>query len=299
MKTCLLLPALLILVTACNTRDHFTEISAIRTTNIHPVIWNEDTREDVNLADFDGELAQATALLLHKHRITLDQDGHFSVPVDPLVLNYPLCQEEKFLDQNILGHCSGVLVAPRVLLTAGHCIKEQKYCDDIYITFGRNQEKAQTKRFSEKDLYTCKHILKTVSTPSNDYALIELDREVTQAKPVKIGRSNALTVNDSVLSFSYPLGLPLKKDRGEIIRNDPMDHFIRVKVDTFSGSSGSPLFNSQKELVGILSTGSEDFEDDMEELHRNFISGTCVKVERCTGNNCFGERYLKTEAIDF
>ncbi|WP_413290770.1 trypsin-like serine peptidase [Bdellovibrio sp. HCB337] len=295
MKISFLLP-LLALLSAC-TSPHNGFEDALVDKDSNPIIWDEDTRTDVSSNDADLDLAKATAVLFHKHRLSEQADGSFQVPSNPLNKIIPLCQYEKFLDQSLLGHCSGVLLGPSILLTAGHCVKDKKDCDDIYITFGRTEEKAKSGSIPKAEVYTCKRILKSVTGYAKDYALVELDRSVTQAEPVKIGDANELNEKDSIISLSYPLGLPLKKDSGEIIRNDLMLNFFTAKIDTFGGSSGSPLFNQKKELVGILSTGTDDFLDDAEGFQRHFKNGTCIQAKRCTGEMCFGERFMKTSII--
>jgi hypothetical protein len=89
--------------------------------------------------------------------------------------------------------------------------------------------------------------------------------------------------------------LPLKKDVGRVIANDPRLSAFSVAVDTFKGSSGSPLFNNQGELLGILSSGKEDFKE--EDIYRVQTEGGCINFQRCKMGQCFGERFFKVEQI--
>ncbi len=263
--------------------------------NTH-VIYGQDTRQE---ADKLSPEAAATGLLFNRHLLKKIGQENFGYKKITLGQAYPLCESEKFRDQLVLGSCSGVLIGPKTLLTAGHCIRNQGQCNDAVFTFGHNYRKSLTGTIQSSQVYSCQKIIKydqRVSQGGADYVIVELDREVTGVTPVKItSNSHDEKVGAVVTSYSYPLGLPLKSDLGKILKNETWSNFIEVAVDTFAGSSGSGLFNSQGELIGILSSGSEDFLED--DIHRVQTSGGCILVNRCDNGTCRSERYFKASLI--
>lgn len=288
------------ILTGCTSQNSFEEALPTDDEQKASVIWDEDTRQDLSGRDQTASLAQATALFIRDSRLRQGEGGNYTFEARSLKSAYPICEGEKYIEQNILGFCSGVLISPSQVLTAGHCVNEEKSCDETYVTFGHTQFKAMDLKIPGREVYRCKRILKLDYSSTRDYAIIELDRDVTGAEPVKMGSGDALQTDEPVVSLSYPLGLPLKKDDGSVFQNSNGGFYLRAKVDTFAGSSGSPLFNSKNELVGILSSGTEDFDED--EIHRiqsERKNGDCINFKRCKDNNCFGERFLKVEGIEF
>ncbi|MDG0815015.1 trypsin-like serine peptidase [Bdellovibrio svalbardensis] len=284
-KICLLF----LLLAACSEQKSLvTEVAG------EAVIYGEDTRKEVSSGDRYYALAAATASLVQDYNLKVDASGKFRFPVRTLKNSFPLCKNEPFLDQPLVGFCTGVLIAPNRVLTAGHCLPHEGGCEHIRFHFGWTAEQA-AKSNSLDTLYSCTAVIQTENNLRKgfDYAILQLDRDVAGVAPVKVS-TDKISTHDAVLSLSYPLGLPLKADLGKVSNESSFGGF-KVEVDTFSGSSGSPLFNKNGELIGILSSGAEDILED--DIYRIQKEGGCLNFNRCNDGTCFGETFTKTSLI--
>jgi hypothetical protein len=67
-----------------------------------------------------------------------------------------------------------------------------------------------------------------------------------------------LIIGESLILVGHPYGLPKKTDTDGQVKNVSLSE-IRAYVDSYGGNSGSPVFDSQGSLVGILVGGAPDF----------------------------------------
>ncbi|WP_413559124.1 trypsin-like serine peptidase [Bdellovibrio sp. HCB209] len=264
---------LLLSITACVAKDNATEIK----TSGNGVFYDGDSREEVTESDRTFIVGQATAMIYDSTRSKFPR----------LKDSYVLCSDERFQEQRLIGYCSGVLVAPNKVLTAAHCMQGSSRCENARFVFGAFNGAQNL------PIHSCKQVVAIDS--KLDYAIVELDRDVQNVTPVKFASDSYLNDGDAVLSMSYPLGLPLKQDIGVIQDSQPDSTFFQVAVDTFSGSSGSPLFNKKGELIGILNRGAEDILED--DIYRVQTKGGCVNFNSCANGQCRGETFLKASLI--
>ncbi|MDD2804896.1 MAG: serine protease [Elusimicrobiales bacterium] len=197
-----------------------------------------------------------------------------------------LCPGEKFAEQPIGAFCSGTLVGEDIVMTAGHCITDDKSCADARFVFGYNVDKEGGKANTAvpaKDVYSCKRIIKRdldkqpsgiIGTgifiagallgkqPGPDYALIQLDRKAEGRKPLPVNRGNDIKVGDRIFVIGHPVGLPVKVAGDASVRNTDPKAFFLTDLDTFGGNSGSAVFNARTNMIeGILVRGGTDFVD--------------------------------------
>lgn len=235
------------------------------------IIYGEDNRVDVYESTSPAfvELSKSTAAMITKKRNIVRERKWFrsTYHVNPMKLRQKqrTCPGERFENQPSAASCSGFLVGPKHIVTAGHCIKTKEDCKNNLWVFDYKMqgEKQANLSFSSENVYSCKRVISQQLNPEtdNDYALIELKRRVVGRKPLKFRKSGKPAVGDELVVIGHPSGLPTKIADGAKIRTIGKNTF-RANLDTYGGNSGSAVFNATtKEVEGILVNGDQDYID--------------------------------------
>jgi V8-like Glu-specific endopeptidase len=175
-----------------------------------------------------------------------------------------ICPSERFVKQPAVGNCSGFLIDEKTLVTAGHCMISDLDCSDYKWVFDYRIDSADVDhvRVPKTNVYECKRIVKQVLEREggrNDFAVIELDRPVTDRRPLKVRESGTIEVGTPIVVAGYPSGLPLKLAGGAQVRS-VNSTFLVANLDTYGGNSGSAVLNAlTMEVEGILVRGDTDY----------------------------------------
>ena len=223
----------------------------------------------------------ATVLLLDRSSLQSERSGYVIPFVPTLGDEIPsLCSDEPFRDQPSIGWCSGFLVAPDLIVTAGHCWGCGDDIKNTAVVFGYTMRDSETPvtTFDADDVYFCEEVVAGQSgTP--DWALIRLDRPVSGHTPLRLRKTGFIPEKQPLLVVGHPSGLPRKYDMGGSVRENWMLSYFSANLDTFGGSSGSAVLNLENLVVeGILVQGEVDYVDDP--------SGTCIRSSVCPDTGC-------------
>jgi hypothetical protein len=238
---------------------------AKRAADLQRSIYGVDDRKDayeVKSANAKP-LIEASLALVEKDDLHKKADGQWHLHTTSYQEEYNLCSSETFASQPLGCFCSGVLVAPDVVATAGHCVKSDADLEHIRFVFGFRMEDADTARtaFPEKDVYRGTNLIRRKFTPDRtDWALVRLDRPVVGRRPVKLRGSGKVKNEARVFVIGHPCGLPQKMAGAARVRNNTHPAYFVANLDTYGGNSGSPVFNGGNyQLEGLLVRGQKDF----------------------------------------
>jgi len=139
------------------------------------------------------------------------------------------------------GLGSGVLISnDGKVLTAAHLVQS---ADNIGV------------EFSEGELIPARVMGCSFSA---DVALLQLERKPTRYLPAKLGDSDSAEVGDEIFVVGAPYGITRTLTAGHVsgrraLNSTSSVEFLQTDAAINSGNSGSPLFNLNGEVIGIVS----------------------------------------------
>jgi hypothetical protein len=197
-----------------------------------------------------------------EHEIALDVVGTLAESMK--ASGRPLCSEERFQDEPVfVGVCSAFLVAPDVVVTAGHCVSAPGVCSDMAFVFGAGYDRSDRdpSRVGPDDVYFCRDVPEWAANGvQGDYAVVLLDRPVVGREPLPLRRAGKVEDDEELVLIGNPLGLPTKiAAHAEVLDNAPPLSF-KATTDSYGGGSGSVVMGAHSGLVeGVLVRGEKDF----------------------------------------
>ncbi len=234
-------------------------------------IYGKDDRKDTRDVTNKRQLALASASVALVEVDDLDPapGGGWSLRTTSFQKEYSLCDNERYAEQPLGCFCSGVLVAPDVIATAGHCVDNAAALKKVRFVFGFRMESATQARttFPTADVYQGSALIgRAFTDDGTDWALVRLDRPVVGRTPVKLRKTGKVANDERLFVIGHPCGLPQKVAGGAEVRNNGPRAYFVANLDTYGGNSGSPVFSAKSnQLEGLLVRGQTDF----------VLSGSC------------------------
>ena len=240
-------------------------------TNTNKVIYGEDNRiETYEASRFEQKLAKSTAGMISSIKM-IKVGTNYMLPPYTIEKEMGLCKDERFSDQPSAVVCSGFLVGPDLLVTAGHCITTQDDCNKVSWIFDYQVKEKTNKTdilIPAANVYKCGKVIEakletTKDGRKIDYSLVRLDRVVKGRKPLKFRTTGKVKLNQDIVVIGHPSGLPQKVAGGAKVLLNDKENYFQTNLDTFGGNSGSAVFNADTgEVEGILVRGAKDYEKD-------------------------------------
>jgi Ricin-type beta-trefoil lectin domain-like/Trypsin-like peptidase domain len=249
------------------------------------VIYGVDDRQDLFAVTDQAVLRDADSVVALFTATDLVDNGDGTSTIDTINYgdSYDLCPSERFREQPTGPFCSGFLVAPDLVATAGHCVGDDFPLPDIRFLFGFRMADATTPptTVSNAEIYRGERLLgRRLTDDGTDWSLVQLDRAVSNHPPVRVRMAGRIAGQAPVHVIGHPSGLPTKYAPGANVRDNSSGPFFVANLDTYGGNSGSAVFHSATHVVeGILVRGENDY----------VTQGNCQVSLVCPSTGCRGE----------
>jgi hypothetical protein len=214
------------------------------------LIYGIDDRSEVFQLSPGPDLddADSVVALFRAAAVADNGDGTSTLSTVNFGRQHNLCSSERFREQPTGAFCSGFLVAPDIVATAGHCVNADNV-GDVRFVFGfrmRDAETAQTV-IRDGEIYRGVAVIGHQLVGNGpDWALVRIDRpSATIASPASGAREGSAIQRPST-SSGIPPGCRIRRRGG---RARECARRLFVANPTYGGNSGSPVFNSETHEV--------------------------------------------------
>ncbi len=277
---------------ACHVSDTGVTNEAIETAQ-SPLIFGTDNRTEY-LAITDPQLqryADATPGLVGNGNVSCSGGTCTFINRGPYNTGdgRPLCAGVRFSGQLQAPFCSGLLVGPDLVATAGHCFCGETMpcpndCSGFKVVFGyyADANGNSINSVPVENVYSCTGALAYEFSNDGDWAVIKLDRPVTGRAPLiaAYGPPTSLPTDHELVGIGYPNQIPLKAARDAWVKTDPASWNFQASGDIFQGNSGGPLIDLVTGVaIGVVyTTAGGDY----------VANGSCSVPRVCPMTGCGG-----------
>jgi V8-like Glu-specific endopeptidase len=206
-----------------------------------------------------------------------------------------LCDAVPFKgEMKLTDTCSGFLVGPRTLVTAGHCVLDSSSdpftCDNTSWIFGFTADAGGggvPSSVPASDVYHCVNANAVNAGFSEDWAVVTLDRPVARRAPLNVRHGGAVALDQSLAIIGYPRGLPMKISPNGVARDISNDITFGHDIDALSGDSGAPVLDLDTGVVEGIHVAEPDawYTPTVDSGGLCMALTTCALSEGCPGFN--------------
>ncbi|PKG39313.1 trypsin-like serine peptidase [Psychromonas sp. Urea-02u-13] len=192
--------------------------------------------------------------------------------------NRNVCEDVPFIKQIAIGTCSGVLLKPNLVATAGHCVDKNIFSKTWFFNYQNGDNLALKKGYKvQRVIFKNFELIRSgysferntinrqrqkigvgpLPPDMHDYsnyrdiALLELEAEVEGYIAFNINFTPFFSGRKAI-SVGYPLGLSLKQNTNGTLKEMASPYYMTTNIETLQGNSGGPLFDVETgDLIAI------------------------------------------------
>ncbi|AZQ58096.1 serine protease [Maribacter sp. MJ134] len=206
--------------------------------------------------------------------------------------DYKGCASYRFIDQFRIANCTAFAISPYHILTVGHEVNDKNCYDyefvfDMYMSV--RDEVVQKIPIEQRFIvdYPVDHVFDSITMM--DYTILRVLKKIPEKRILRIDLNEDYLENERLYAIGASEGLPLKySPDGQIFKSWSED-IINTNLNVHVGNSGSPVFNTENNVVGMVVKGQS-------KQKVNKIDN-CIMPKDCIDFGCSGEYVLKISSI--
>jgi endonuclease I/V8-like Glu-specific endopeptidase len=159
----------------------------------------------------------------------------------------------------VIGYGTGCMVSPHLLLTNNHVLSSVEEATSALAEF--NYQSSTDGQMLQSSAYELDPITFFITNKQLDYSVVAVKEKLDGVPLSDFGWNPLIEEQGKVILGEYlniiqhPGGEPKQVALRENQLVDLLDDFLHYQTDTAAGSSGSPVFNDQWEVVGLHHSG--------------------------------------------
>ncbi len=214
-------------------------------------------------------------------RITDNGNGTFTINPGTLADDFnPLCDGQPFGDQPTAANCTATLIAPDIVITAGHCLDDngvRTSFDTFYFVFDYavRQQGVNPSTFSADQVYRGVEVLGLANEgeTANDWAVVRLDRAVAGRAAIPVRTNGSVAVGQRIVAIGFGAGLPMKFSDNATVQN-LVPFGFEADLDVVGGNSGGPIVDATTGTIEAVLSADLAVDD-------YFQDGACFRATVC------------------
>ncbi|CAL2084319.1 Serine protease (modular protein) [Tenacibaculum sp. 190524A05c] len=260
------------------------------------VIYGRENRSDINETHISEVQKNSLGVFLIVKDTNLIQlnDSTYKLKTSTLRKDINLCESERFVFQPSIKSgqpiCTGFAIGKNHILSANHCINGNSFLNELVFIFDFKEKEDGSFNTIFKKSQILTPVARVKYNRSYDYAVVKVKEQIKKERILKLNLTDKVKNSQSVYTIGHPYGLPVKIADSAWVTYNKKEKFFYTNLDTFRGNSGSPVFNSDTNLVeGILKAGNKDFKLS----NGCLIVNSCLETgctSECRGDQCYGEK---------
>jgi V8-like Glu-specific endopeptidase len=212
------------------------------------------------------EMSKSFPALILKNKLKKLENGDYKLIGETLEKSWKFCADDNFADQPMNANCSATLIGKNKVLTAAHCINENKGDTFNYNNYLVVFDYKKTSTIQTEYIIPAKNVFEIQKLTHHEFtwdtmldlAILKLKRK-TDRPIIEVDLNFKVTEHEPLYVLGYPLGIPQKfADDGYITKiGRESKNSFRHNLDTFSCNSGSGIISAiSNKIVGVHVRGT-------------------------------------------